>query len=92
MSADTATTITSSVYDSLLGFLDRLEGHNVPYTLDRIRPEAIMVQFSLPGERWEVEFLAVGEVEAECFRSDGTIQDESALDGLWQRLANDAIP
>ena len=88
MSAATAT-VTSTVYDDLLGFLDRLEDHNVPYTLDRIRPEAIMVQFSLPGERWEVEFMAGGEVEAECFRSDGTIRDETAFDDIWRRLGTD---
>ena len=84
-----AAATSATVYRDLLVLLDRLENHHVPYTLDRIRPEAIMVQFSLPGERWEVEFLAVGEVEAECFRSDGTIRDASALDGVWRRLGTD---
>ena len=84
-----AAATSSTVSRSLLGFLDRLEDHNVPYTLDRIRPEAIMVQFSLPGERWEAEFMAVGEVEAECFRSDGTIRDETAFDDIWRRLGTD---
>ena len=81
---------TSAVYENLLGFLSRLDDHHVPYSLGSVRPEAIMVQFSLPGERWEVEFLAGGTVEIERFRSDGQIADESALDGLWQRLARDA--
>lgn len=49
-----------------------------------------MVQFSLPGERWEVEFLANGAVDVERFRSDGTIGDATAVDELWVRLAADA--
>ena len=81
---------TSTIYDNLLGFLARLGQHHVPYDLSSVRPEAIMVQFALPGERWEVEFLAGGAVEVERFRSDGQIEDESALDGPWQRLASDA--
>jgi len=84
-----ASPTTSAVYKNLLGFLGRLDQHHVPYDLASIRPEAIMVQFALPGERWEVEFLAGGDVEVECFRSDGQIADESVLDGLWQRLASD---
>ncbi len=41
-----------SVYDTVLRFLGRLDSYRVPYSLVSIRPEAIMVQFALPGERW----------------------------------------
>ncbi len=38
-----------------------------------------MVKVAVPGEHWEVEFFASGEVEVEVFRSDGNIQSEEAL-------------
>ena len=79
----------TTAYGELLRFLGRLDDHRVPYTLTSVRPEAVMVQFALPGERWEVEFLVGGGVEIERFRSDGHVEDESALDALWRRLAAD---
>ena len=79
-----------AVYDKLLQFLDRLDEAAVPYRLERVRREAIMVQFALPGERWEVEFLDDGAVEVERFASDGTIGDEAALQDLWAMLAANA--
>ena len=45
-----------------------------------------MIQFALPGERWDVEFLAGGTVEVERCRSDGSIADESVLEELWRSL------
>lgn len=82
-------TVAESVYATMVGFLDRLDEHRLPYTLAHVRPEALMVRFALPGERWEVEFLADGAVEVERFRSDGAIADGTALDALWERLAAD---
>jgi hypothetical protein len=38
-----------------------------------------MVVVSVPGERWEVEFMIDGSVEVEVFRSNGTIDEEHAL-------------
>lgn len=81
---------TETAYATMLGFLGRLDEHRLPYARALVRPQAIMVQFALPGERWEVEFLAEGPVEVERFRSDGTIGDAIALDELWVRLAADA--
>jgi hypothetical protein len=53
----------------LLGFLDELERHKIFFRLERARSEAIMVRVDVPGERWEIEFFADGEVEVETFRS-----------------------
>ncbi len=36
----------------------------------------------MPGERWEVEFLDDCTVEAEVFRSDGTIADAAVLEQI----------
>ena len=40
---------------------------------------------AVPGERWEVEFLDDGSVEAEVFKSDGTIYDVAALDEILRK-------
>ena len=55
----------------LIDFLAELDGAHVFYRLSRPREEAIMVEAAVPGERWEVEFFADGQVEIEVFRSAG---------------------
>lgn len=67
----------------LLDFLDDLEAKKIYFQLDRCRSEAIMVRVDVPGERWEVEFFADGRVEIEVFKSDGSIESESALEQLF---------
>jgi hypothetical protein len=56
----------------LLDFLDELERRKIYFRLERERSEAIMVRVDVPGERWEVEFFADGEVEVEMFHSSGS--------------------
>ena len=56
-------------FQMLLDFLDELERHKLYFRLERDRSEAVMVRVDVPGERWEVEFFADGEVEVEVFRS-----------------------
>ncbi|HSZ57255.1 MAG TPA: hypothetical protein VK797_16430 [Tepidisphaeraceae bacterium] len=69
----------------LLSFLGQLRARRIPYRLDQYRDDAIMVEVAVPGERWEIEFLDDGTVEAEVFRSDGTILDGSSLDDLLRQ-------
>jgi hypothetical protein len=69
----------------LLTFLNQLRRGRIQYRLDQHRDDAITVEIAVPGERWEVEFLDDGSVEAEVFRSDGTIHDSSALDELIRK-------
>lgn len=45
-----------------------------------------MVCVTVPGERWEVEFLNDGSVEV--FRSEGTIHGAEALDGMIRPFAD----
>lgn len=42
-----------------------------------------MVQATVPGERWEVEFFPDHMPEVEVFRSDGSIGDASLLERLF---------
>ncbi len=73
----------------LTHFLDRLDEADVHYTLSSIREGAILVGATVPGEHWEVEFMADGEVEVEVFRSSGDIEDESNLDALFEKAGED---
>ena len=69
----------------LLSFLNELRRGKIYYRLSQHRDDAIMVEVAVPGERWEVEFLDDGSVEAEVFRSDGTIHDASVLDQVLKK-------
>ena len=70
---------------TLTSFLDRLDDADIHYALSSVREGAILVSVSIQDERWEVEFMADGEVEVEIFSSDGEIHDESMLDELFER-------
>ena len=71
----------------LLEFLTQLEQHKIHYTLEHNREEAVMVLIAVPGERWEVEFFANGDVEVEVFRSSGMSGSET-LERLFQEFSD----
>jgi hypothetical protein len=72
----------------IYGLLRRLVERKIPHRLNSIRDDAIMIEVPVPGERWEIEFFANGEVEIEIFRSDGKIHDAKALDELFTRWSD----
>jgi hypothetical protein len=47
-----------------------------------------MVSITVPGERWEVEFLDNGSVEVEKFVSAGGITDANSLTELFKRFSD----
>ena len=47
-----------------------------------------MVLVAVPGERWEIEFLADGSIEVERFISDGGIYGEEALNELFANYSD----
>jgi hypothetical protein len=57
----------SNSLQALLDFLTGLERAKINFRLDRCREDTILVRVDVPGERWEVEFFANGEVEVERF-------------------------
>jgi hypothetical protein len=69
-------------FTCLTAFLRSLERGKIHYALQSCRDEAIMVLVTVPGERWEVEFLADGSVEIERFISGGEIYGEDILGKL----------
>lgn len=54
----------------LLEFLNQLQASRIYYRLEHVRPDTIMVLVTVPGERWEVEFLADDDIQIEIFYSD----------------------
>jgi hypothetical protein len=75
-------------FHKLTSLLKQLEQGHVHYTLASHRDDAIMVCVTVPGERWEIEFLGDGSVEIERFISNGEICGEEALSELLTRYAN----
>lgn len=73
--------------ESVLGFLESLESASIHYQLASVRPEALMVNVAVPGERWEIEFLASGAVEVEIFTSDGAMHGKERLGELVARFS-----
>ena len=70
---------------NVLSFLNDLRNAKIHYRLSQQGDDTITVEVAVPGERWEVEFLDDGAVEAEVFRGDGNIMDGSALGEILRK-------
>lgn len=71
-----------------IGFLERLEKYKIYYTLDKTREDYIRVDIAVPGERWEVEFSANGDIVVERFKNFTDIEDEKALEYLFNNFSD----
>jgi hypothetical protein len=71
----------------LLEFLNKLGAHKIHYQPLHVRPDTLMVLVTVPGERWEIEFLADGDTQIEIFYSDkrGVLSGAEA-EGLLEQL------
>lgn len=72
----------------LICFLNELEEKNIFYKLSKYRENAIMIEVTVPGERWEIEAVSCAfdeecQVEIERFKSDGHIGEEKELNTLF---------
>lgn len=74
----------------LHAFIERLKTEKIPYQLNHVREDAVMVQVATPGERWEIEFFEDGSVEVERFRSTGKLENESSLEEFFANMSADA--
>jgi hypothetical protein len=83
----------------MLDFLNRLDAARIHYTLLRTRLESLMVDISLPGWRWEVEFVLDGSPEVERYKSVAGAEGDPALpeellaevDRSWQSAACEGV-
>jgi len=79
--------------NSFIQLLEKLEDRKIHYKLCKIRNDAIMIEVSVPGQRWEIEYNTYGEsvggvIEIEKFISDGVIYDRSELDNLFRDFSD----
>jgi hypothetical protein len=74
------------VFGRLVDLLNRLDDAHIYYTLLHTRDDSVMVDVSLPGSRWEIEFLTDGSIEVERFRSIAGVEDDPEI--LEELFAN----
>ena len=84
--------MTTDCFEKLLTFVQRLEEAKIHHRLSYHIEDAISVEVYVPGEHWEVDFFADGEVYVERFRSNGQIDDESAFAELFEKHSADTVP
>src|SRR6266540_6843544 len=60
-------------YAKLMGIIRALEAAQIHFTVTRYRDDAVSVQATVPGERWEIDVLEDGDVDFERFVSDGGV-------------------
>jgi len=80
--------MSSTTIHHLLSFLERLRAAHIHYTLSDPTQGAIMVDISVPGERWEVEFHEDGLIGVEVFASVQGVQGAELLNDLFRRFSN----
>ena len=79
-------------FNKLLSLLERLDKAKITYTMEHSREDAIMVIAFAPGEYWEIEFVADGDIDIERYRSDGHVADDSALSELFALCSDEEKP
>ena len=75
--------------NGILNLLRRLETAGIYFELARPRDNALMVLVTVPGERWEIEYLEDGTIEIEIFRSDGELRGPEVLNDLFSRFSDE---
>jgi hypothetical protein len=75
--------------EKLLNFISELEKRNIYHKLASYREDSIMVEITVPGERWEVEFFADDHVEVETFLSNPVgMEGEEAIKRLFDTFSD----
>ena len=78
---------TATIHE-LLRFLDRLKTAHIHYMLSDPTEGAIMIEISVPGERWEVEFHQDGMIGVEVFVSSMGVQGAELIEDLFRRFSD----
>ncbi len=83
--------MNNDVYRHMWQLMRRLQEAKIAHSLRHSRDDAIMIEANVPGERWEIEFVDYDDevhVEIERFRSNGHIDDEAALEELFNKYSD----
>ena len=71
----------------LIFFLDELEERKIYYKLNKVR-DSILVEIAVPGQRWEVEYMADGTIEIEKFISTGEMFNNNEIGVLLRDFSD----
>ena len=69
-------------------FLNMLDKRKIYYQLNKIRPDGIMIEVAVPGQRWEIEYMEDGTIEIEKFISDGSFYGAEELNILLDQFSD----
>ncbi len=72
----------------ILDLINKIQTARIYCSLRSSREDAISLDVTVPGQRWEIDFLEDGSTEIEIFTSDGTIYDESKLNDLFNEFSD----
>jgi hypothetical protein len=72
----------------LLDLLRRLDAAHIRYRLANPTENAVMVEVAVPGERWEIELHADGEIGVEVFASALGVQGAEKVEDLFRRFSD----
>jgi hypothetical protein len=72
---------------NLINFLNKLENNKIFFHLSKIR-DSILVEVSVPGQRWEIEYFADGTIVVEKFISNGEIFNAEELEKLFDQFSD----
>ena len=76
----------SPTIHDLLTLLARLRAAKIHYTLSDPTDGAVMVNVTVPGERWEIEVHEDGDIGVEMFVSSKGVQGPELIDDLIRRF------
>ena len=83
--------MNKDAYREFLALLHRLDDARIAYRIFHSRDDAVMIEVVVPGERWEIELVDYGDEyqwEIERYRSNGKIEDESAIQELFAKFSD----
>ena len=69
----------AGIFGRLLDLLNRLDTAHIWYRLHHTRPDSLMIDVSVPGWRWEIEFMVDGSVDIERYQSTAGVENDPAL-------------
>ena len=73
-----APTLSKTGLAGLFHVIRELRAHNVHFTLESTREDAIRISLALPGERTEIDCFEDGHVEISRFQGDEAVDDDLA--------------
>ena len=77
----------------LFEWIRRLQAAKIHFTMTTVRDGAVMLEVSVPGQHWEIEFFPDGTIEIERYVSQGVTgvtDGQDALDDFLRQFADKA--